>query len=102
MVKHTLDHCVFLYDTYMKYKSARCRRKFQRKFRDESSQKTIHRLFVSKKKKQKHKRWVHTEEKLDDVESSLKHTPRKSLTGLARETEVSESSAKRTTQFAEA
>jgi hypothetical protein len=36
MVRFTLEHRVFLYDTYVKYGFARkCRRKFRHKFRDE-------------------------------------------------------------------
>jgi hypothetical protein len=35
-------------------------------------------------KKQKHKRWVLTEEKLDDIGGRLEHTPRKSLKRLAQ------------------
>jgi predicted transcriptional regulator len=44
--------------------------------------------------KQKHKRWVFTEEKLDDIEARLEYTPRKSLKHLAQETGVSKSSAR--------
>jgi hypothetical protein len=44
-------------------------------------------------KKQKHKRQVLTEEKLDDIGAGTEHTPRKSLKCLAQETGVSKSSA---------
>jgi hypothetical protein len=50
-------------------------------------------------KKQKHKRQVLIEEKLDDARTRLEHTPRKSLKHLAQETGVSESSARRATQL---
>jgi hypothetical protein len=50
-------------------------------------------------KKQKHKRRVLTEEKLDDIGARLELTPRKSLKRLAQETGVSKSSARRATQF---
>jgi hypothetical protein len=52
-------------------------------------------------KKQKHKRRVLTEEKLDDTGTRLEHTPRKSLKRLAQETGVSKSSARRATQLLE-
>jgi transposase len=39
-------------------------------------------------KKQKHKRRVLTEEKLDDIGARLEHTPRKSLKRLAQENGV--------------
>jgi hypothetical protein len=89
---------VFLYDTYVKYGSARkCRRKFRRKFCVERvpSIQIIHN-FVNKlrttglliDKKQKHKRGFLTE-KLDDIGSRLEHTPRKSLKLPARERGVS-------------
>jgi hypothetical protein len=48
-------------------------------------------------KKQKHKRRVLTEEKLDDIGARLEHTPRKSLKRLAQETGVSKSSARTAT-----
>jgi hypothetical protein len=47
MVRYTLEQRVFLYDTHVKYGSARWRRrKFRRKFRDERvhSRQTIHNL----------------------------------------------------------
>jgi hypothetical protein len=50
-------------------------------------------------KKQKHKREMLTEEKLDDIGTTLEHAPRKSLKCLAQESEVSESSARMATQF---
>jgi hypothetical protein len=68
MVRCTLEQCVFLYDTYAKYVSARKRRrKFRRKFRDERlpSRETIHNLVTKLRstglltdKKQEHKRRV--------------------------------------------
>jgi hypothetical protein len=47
MVRYTLEQHVFLYDTYVKYGSARkCWRKFRRNFHDESvlSRQTSHSL----------------------------------------------------------
>jgi transposase len=86
MVQHTLEQRVFLYDAYVKCGSARkCRRKFRRKFRGETvpSRQTIHNLVNKLRstgllidKKQKHKRRVLTEEKLDDMGARLEHTPR--------------------------
>jgi hypothetical protein len=49
--------------------------------------------------KQKHKRQVLTEEKLDDIHARLEHTSRKSLKRLAQETEVSKSSTGMATQL---
>jgi transposase len=104
MVRYTLEQRVYLYDTYVKYGSARkCRRKFRRKFCDETvpSRQTIHNLVNKVRstgllidKKQKHKRRVLTEEKLDDIGARLEHTPTKSLKRLAQETGVSKSSAR--------
>jgi hypothetical protein len=76
---------MFLYDTNVKYGSAReCRRKFRRKFRDERvpSRQTIHSM-VNKltvtglltDKKHKHKHRVLTE-KLDDIGARLERTLR--------------------------
>jgi hypothetical protein len=76
MVWYILEQRVFLYDTYVKYGSARkCRRKFRSKFRDERvpSREAIHnsmnklRTGLLTDKKQKHERRVLTEEKLDDI-----------------------------------
>jgi transposase len=100
---------VFLYDTCVEYGSPRkCQRKFQRKFHDERvpSRQTIHSVVNKLRemgllidKKQKHKRCVLTEEKLDDIGARLEHTPRKSLKCLAQETGVSKSSARMATQL---
>jgi hypothetical protein len=86
----------------------KCRRKFRRKFRDETvrSRHTIHN-FVNKLRstgllidqKQKHKRLVLTEEKLEGVWTRFEHAPRKSLKRLAQETGVSKSSARNGTQL---
>jgi hypothetical protein len=91
-MRYTLEQCIFLYDTYVKYRSAgKCRRKF----RDERvpSRQTIHSLVNKLRttelltdKKQKHKHRVFTE-KLDDIVARFEHTPRKSLKRLAQETE---------------
>jgi hypothetical protein len=50
-------------------------------------------------KKQKHKRRVLIEEKLDDIGDRFEHTPRKSLKHQAQETGVSKSSARTATQL---
>jgi hypothetical protein len=95
---------VFLYDAYVKYRSAgKCRRKF----RDERvpSRQTIHNLvnklrttglLIDKGKKYKHTLFT---EKLDDIGARLEHTPRKSWKRLAQETEVSMSSTRTATQL---
>jgi hypothetical protein len=109
MVRYTLEQRVFLYDTHAKYgSSGMCRRKFRRKFRDERvpSTQIIHNLVNNVRttghtihKKQKHKRRVLTEEKLDDIGARLEHTPRKSSKRLAQATGVSHSCARRTTKI---
>jgi transposase len=83
MVRYTLEQRVLLYDTYVKYGSARkCLLKFRRKFRDERvrSRQTIYNLVNKLRttgflvdKKQKHKRQVLTE-KLDDTGARFEHT----------------------------
>jgi hypothetical protein len=80
MVRYTLEQRVFVYNTYVKYASARkCRRKFRRKFRGERvpSRQTIHDLVNNLRragfligKKTKHKRQVLTE-KLDEKGATL-------------------------------
>jgi transposase len=100
---------VFLCDTHVKYGySGKCRRKFRRKFRDERvpSRQTIHNLVNKLRttgllidKKQKHKRRVLSEEKLNDIGARLEHTRRKSLKGLSQETGVSKSRAGTATQL---
>jgi transposase len=97
MVRSTLEQRVFLYDTYVKYGSAaKCRRKLRRNFCDERvpSRQAIHNLVNKLRitgllidKKQKHKRRVLTEEKLDDVRARLEGTLKKSLKRLVQETE---------------
>jgi hypothetical protein len=87
--------------------SARCRRKFRSRFRDKSFQLTKIHNFVNKlrttgllvDKKQKHKRLVLAEKKLDDIGARLQHTPRKSVKRLAQETGVSKSSPRTATQL---
>jgi transposase len=63
-----------------------CRRKFRRKFRDQRlpSRQTIHNLVnkvrtvgLLRDKKEKHKRRVLTEEKLDAIGVRLERTPKK-------------------------
>jgi hypothetical protein len=107
MARYTLEQCVFLYDTCVKYESARKRRrKFRRKFHDKLvRRRTIHNLVNKLRsmgllidKKQKHKGRVLTE-KLDDIGARLEHTPRKSLKRLAQEIGVSKSCARRATQL---
>jgi hypothetical protein len=108
-VRYTLEQCIFLYDTYVKYGSARkWRQKFQCEFRDERvpSRQTINSL-VNKlismglliDKKQKRKFWVLTEKKLDDKGARLEHAPRKSLKCPAHERGMTKSSARRATQL---
>jgi hypothetical protein len=77
IVRYTLEQCVFVYDTYMKYGSAgKCRRKFRRKFRGERvpGRQIIHSLVNKHRttgflidKKTKHKRRALTEEKLHEI-----------------------------------
>jgi hypothetical protein len=69
------------------------------------SRQTIHNLTYKLRtkglliyKKQKHKRRVLTEEKLDDIGARFVHAPRKSLKRPAQETGVSKSSARTATQ----
>jgi hypothetical protein len=77
MVRYTSEQCVFLYDTYVKYGSARkCLRKFRCNERVPNRQ-TIHNFVNTLSttellidKKQKHKRPVFTE-KLDDIGARL-------------------------------
>jgi hypothetical protein len=98
-----------VYVTHVKYGSARkCRRKFRRKFHDERvpSGQTVLNL-VNKLRstglvidtKQKHKRQVLTEEKIDATGARLEHAPRKLLKRLAQETGVSKSSTRTATQL---
>jgi hypothetical protein len=107
MVPYTLEQRVWLYDTYVKYGSARkSRRKIRRKFCDERvpSRQTIQDLVYKLRISgilidKKHKCRVLTEEKLDATGARLEHTPRKSLKRLAQETGVSKSSARTATQL---
>jgi hypothetical protein len=105
MVQYTLEQCVFLYDTYVKYGSAR---KCRQKLYDERvpSRQTVYNLVNKHRsmgllidKKQKHKRQVLTEEKLGDKGARLEYTPRKSLKHIAQENGVSKSSARRAAQM---
>jgi transposase len=108
-VRYTLQRRVFLYDTYVKYGSVRkCQRKFRLKFLNErvTSIQTIHNLVNKLRstrllidKKQKHKRRVLTEGKLEDIGARLEHAPRKSLKHLAQEAGKSMSSARLSTQY---
>jgi hypothetical protein len=109
MVRYSLKQHVFMYVTHVKYGFARkCQRKFRRQFRYERvpSRQTVRNLVNKLRttrllidKKQKHKRRVLTEEKLDDIGARLEHTPRKSLKRLAQEVGVSKSSARTATQL---
>jgi hypothetical protein len=108
-VRYTSEGCVFLYETYVKYGSARkCRRKFRGKFRFQRipSIQTIHNLVTKLRptwllidNKQNHKRLLLTEEKLDDIRTILERTHRKSLKRLAQEAGVSKSSEKSAAQL---
>jgi transposase len=104
-VQYTSEQSVFLNDTYVKYGSARVG---GRKFRDKRipSRQTIQNLVEKLRKtglltdkKKKHKRRVHTEEKLDVTGARLEHTPRKSLTRLAQEIGVSKPNARKATKL---
>jgi hypothetical protein len=105
MVHYTSKQHAFLYDTYVKYRSARkCLQKFH--VERVPSRQTTHNMMnklrttgLLVEKKQKHKRRVLTEEKLDDIGARPEHTPRKSMKCLAQETGVSKSSARRATQL---
>jgi transposase len=107
MVRYALEQRVFLYATHVKYGSVRkCRPKFRRKYYDERvpSRQTIHNLVIKLRTglltdKKKHKRRLLTEEKLDDIGTSLEHTPITSLKRLAQEIGVSNFSARRATQL---
>jgi hypothetical protein len=109
MVRYILEQRVPLYDSQVKCGSAgNRRRKFRRKFHDESvpSRQTIHNLMNKLKttgliidKKQKNKRRVITEEKLNDIGARLEHTPRESQKRLAQESGVSKSNAGTGTQL---
>jgi transposase len=111
MVRYNLGKRVrvFMYDTHVNYGFARkCRRKCRRKFREErvSSRQTIRNL-VNKltttglviDNKQKPKRRVLTEEKLDDMGTRLEQTTRKLLKRIAQETGLSKSNARTATQL---
>jgi hypothetical protein len=109
MVQYTSEQHVFLYDTFVKYGSARkCQRKFQCKFHDERvpSRQTIHNL-VNKLRsmgllihaKQKRKCRVLIKEKPVDTGARLEHTPKKSLKCLPQDSGVSKSSTRSATQL---
>jgi hypothetical protein len=75
--------CISVCHPYKIRSARKCRRKFRRTFRDERvpSRQTIHNLVntlrttgLSTDNKQKHKRPVLTEEKLDDIGSKLLNT----------------------------
>jgi hypothetical protein len=95
--------------THVKYGSARKRRrKFRRKFRDErvpsrhttcNLANTLRTTGLLIDKKQKHKRLVLTEEKLDELGARFEHTPRKSMKRLSEETVVTKSSSRTATQL---
>jgi hypothetical protein len=106
---YTLEQCVILYDTYVKYRSAKkCRLKFHHKFFYERvpSRQTIHNLVKKFRstglltdKEQKCKHRVLSEETFSDIWARIEHTPRKSLKHLAQETGVSKSCARTATQL---
>jgi hypothetical protein len=104
-VRYTIEQRVCLVLLYFKYESAgKCRRKFQCQFPGEPvpSKQSIHNLVNKLKttgslldKKPDRKRTVLREEKLDNIGARLETSPRKSLRLLARETSVSETTARR-------
>jgi transposase len=104
MDKFTLEHRVFLYDTYVKCNSARkCQRQFVRKFPGVRvpHRNTIQNL-VNKVRttgvitdlKPERTRRVLTEEKLDDIATLLEHSPHKTFKHVAEETGVSKSTVR--------
>jgi hypothetical protein len=95
MERSTSEERLFLYDTYVKYGTAR---KCWGKFRDETNNlQLVNQLILRGLKK--HKRRVLTEGKLDDIGARLEYTPRKLLKRLPQETDVSKPSARRATQL---
>jgi hypothetical protein len=66
-------------------------------FRDERVPSRTTKLLIDKK--QKHKRRVLTEEKLDEIGARIEHTPRSSWKRLAQETVVSKSGARTATRL---
>jgi hypothetical protein len=109
MVWYILEQRLFLYDTHVKYGSARkCQKKCWHKFHDERVhiRQTFHNLVNKLRttgllvdKKQKHKLWVLAEDKLDAMGARLEHTPSKSLKCLGQDSRVSKSSARMATQL---
>jgi hypothetical protein len=108
MVKYTLEQRTFLYNSYVKKKSYKLRkRKFHRRYpgvRIPASS-TILRLvkkirltgsFLNKKHTRQNAEL--TEETLDKIGARLEHSPRKSLAWLAQQAQVSKTTAWRATK----
>jgi hypothetical protein len=94
-VKYILEQRVFLCDTYVTYGAAGKWWKFWHKFHNEwltrsqinkNSMNILWSTWLLMDKKQKHKRRVFTEEKLDVPGARFEHTPKKSMKLLAQET----------------
>jgi hypothetical protein len=101
---NTVEHCVFIYDGYVKSDSAHvCQREFQQKFSgvDIPARSTIHCLVNKFKtmglvldKKIDRKCHILTEDRLANIDARLEHSTRKSLTKLAQQADVLVSSAR--------
>jgi hypothetical protein len=99
MVKYTLEQQILLYDSHVKkkfYKS--CKRMFRRRYLGVRSPASSTILRLAKKvrssgsfldKKYTRQNAMLTEEMLDEIGASLEHSPRKSLTRLAQQAQVS-------------
>jgi hypothetical protein len=107
-VKYTLEQRIFLYDSYVKKKSYKLRkRRFRHRYpgvRIPASS-TILRLVKKVRstgsflgKKYTRQNTVLTEETLDETGARLKHSPRKSLARLAQKAQVSKTTAWRETK----
>jgi hypothetical protein len=108
MVKYTLEQWIFLYDSYVKKKSYKsCKRRFRRRYPcvHIRASSTILRLvkkvcsagsFLDKKYTRQNA--VPTEETLHEIGARLEHSPRKSLTRLAQQAQVSKTTAWRATK----
>jgi transposase len=109
MDKFTLEHRVFLYDTYVKCKSARkCQRKFRRKFpgvripHRNTIQNLVNKVRSTGEvmdRKPERPRRVLTEEKLGAIAARLERSPHKSLKRLAEEMGVSKGTMRTATKL---
>jgi transposase len=108
MVQYTLEQRIFLYDSDVKNKSYKsCKRRFHRRYpgvRIPASS-TILRLVKKVRstgsfldKKYTRQNAVLTDETLDEIGARLEHSPRKSLTRLAQQAQVSKTTVWRATK----